>query len=82
VSKWTIEKSYPVTNLYMTFYFNNIAGRGLCKPQDDGSYLLSLPAPDETCVPGVPVEQTGLWVKAILDNPDKYKGETCAPPMR
>lgn len=76
VSKWTVAHNLPVTNLYMTFYFSNITRAGLVTPKDDGSasFVLGIPAPDGTVVPGVAPEQTGLWVEKILENPGEYKG--------
>ena len=51
---------------------------GLIKPQDNGSYQVTLPGPDDMRLPGLPVGQTGLWVKAILDE-EKYIGESQFP---
>ncbi|RSH93905.1 hypothetical protein EHS25_006557 [Saitozyma podzolica] len=77
VSKWAVAHNLPVTNLYMTFYFSNITRAGLVTPKDDGSgsFVLGIPAPDGTVVPGVAPEQTGLWVEKILSSPGEYKGK-------
>ena len=61
-----------MTHLYLTAYFENINKFGLVKANDDGSFTLGFPAPDETAVPGIPVSQTGLWVAEALNNPDKW----------
>jgi hypothetical protein len=76
VSKWAVAHNLPVTNLYMTFYFSNITRAGLVTPKDDGSgsFVLGIPAPDGTVVPGVAPEQTGVWVEKILSSPGEYKG--------
>ena len=75
VSQWARDNNYPVTHLYLTFYFSGIARFKMVKPQDDGSFVLGLPVPDEVKVPGMPVEQTGMWVKAVVNDPLKWIGE-------
>lgn len=43
---------------------------------DDGEeWLLRVPLPDETKIPGYAVEQLGLWVKAAFLNHKKFRGE-------
>jgi hypothetical protein len=75
VSDWVRKNKLPVTNLYMTFYFSGISRNNLCTADGDGTYTLGLPAPDQTVVPGVPVEQTGEWVAAALEEPEKWTGQ-------
>ncbi|WVF72003.1 hypothetical protein IAT40_006814 [Kwoniella sp. CBS 6097] len=75
-AKWALDNGIPITNLLLTAYFENISTFGLLKgPNEDGSYTLGLPLPDDTKYYGVPVAQTGKWVKTALDQPDKYKGK-------
>ncbi|WRT67345.1 uncharacterized protein IL334_004315 [Kwoniella shivajii] len=72
-SDWAYKNNIPITNLYMTAYWENISNFKMIQgPKDDGTYTFGLPMPDNTKHAGVPVSQTGLWVKTAFDNPDKW----------
>lgn len=47
----------------------------MVKENEDGTFTLGLPGPDHTLVPGVVVEQTGDWVVAALNHPEKWIGK-------
>ncbi|OCF36608.1 hypothetical protein I317_00653 [Kwoniella heveanensis CBS 569] len=81
-AKWALDNGIPITNLLLTAYFENISSFGLLSApkEENGPYVLGLPMPDNVKMYGVSVAQTGKWVKAAFDQPDKYKGkdlETC-----
>lgn len=46
---------------------------------DPDRYLLTIPVPDETVLPGFALEQTGEFVLAALRNPKKYVGPSIPP---
>ncbi|WVR05369.1 hypothetical protein IAU60_002383 [Kwoniella sp. DSM 27419] len=74
-SQWAKDNGIPITNLYMTAYFENISSFGLLKAAEDGSFTLGLPMPDDTKMAGVAVAQTGMWVRPAFDEADKYQGK-------
>ncbi|WVW82855.1 hypothetical protein I302_104867 [Kwoniella bestiolae CBS 10118] len=75
-SKWAYDNHIPFTNLIITAYFENITSFKLIQgPKEDGSYTFVLPLLDDTKYYGVPVAQTGLWVRQAFDNPDKWIGK-------
>lgn len=48
---------------------------------DEGEeWLLRVPLPDETKIPGYAVEQLGLWVKAAFLKHKKFRGESIRHP--
>jgi uncharacterized protein YbjT (DUF2867 family) len=75
VTLWANEHKYPVTSLYTSHYMANLYKLGLLKKEDDGTFTLNIPAPDDTPIPNFAVEQTGGWVAAILKDPKKYIGQ-------
>ncbi|KAL7425279.1 hypothetical protein Q5752_000967 [Cryptotrichosporon argae] len=64
----------PATNLFTSAYYSNILYSHFNAPNSKtgDTYVIPFINSDETRVPGYAVEQTGLWVKAALDNPDKW----------
>ena len=69
-------KGVPAAFINTCQYFSDILKYDLVKKNDDGSFSLWQMMPDDTKIDSFAVEQTGDWVKAILENPDKYKGKS------
>ncbi|WWC69237.1 uncharacterized protein I206_103174 [Kwoniella pini CBS 10737] len=74
-SKWAIQNDIPITNLIITAYWENITSFSLIKPEENGTYTLLLPLLDDTKHWGYSVADTGLWVRAAFENPDKWIGK-------
>lgn len=49
---------------------NACAGNG----KEPNTFILNLPLPDDSLIPGFPVAQTGLWVKTAFDDPKNWIG--------
>ncbi|WWC72314.1 uncharacterized protein I206_106276 [Kwoniella pini CBS 10737] len=77
VSKYLKEKNIPHTNLITCNYFSNLTKFGFLKPNESekDKWVLAFPIPDDTKISSFPVEQTGIWVKEALSNPDKWIGK-------
>jgi hypothetical protein len=75
VTQWAAERSYPVTNLYTSHYISNFVKFKYLSKQPDGSFTLTIPAPDDCPLINFAVEQTGGWVAAVLRDPKKYIGQ-------
>jgi len=80
VSAWCKKEGYPVTHLYTSHYISNLVKFGALSREADGSLKLSTPTPDDAPMPNFAVEQTGGWVLAAFNNPDKYIGESAISP--
>lgn len=74
VSAWCKKEGYPVTHLYTSHYISNLVKFGALSKEADGSLKLSTPTPDDAPMPNFAVEQTGGWVLAAFNTPDKYIG--------
>ncbi|WRT69918.1 uncharacterized protein IL334_006909 [Kwoniella shivajii] len=76
VSRYLKQHGIPHTNLVTCNYFSNLTKFGMLKPTEEKSkWLLAFGVPDDTVISSFPVEQTGLWVKEALYNPDKWIGK-------
>jgi hypothetical protein len=53
---------------------SNLTKFGFLRPEANGSFTLTLPAPDDCPLPNYAVEQTGGWVAAIVKDPKAYVG--------
>ena len=61
-----------MTDLYTSHYISNLTKFNWFVPQDDGSFLLNSPCPDDGLLINYDPEQTGGWVQTILSDPRKY----------
>lgn len=67
------DKNIPATNLYTSYFFQNLL---MDKWTDKGqTRVLSLPMPDDAKMPGFNVDDIGLWVRAALEDPEKWIGK-------
>ncbi|KIR28789.1 hypothetical protein I307_03044 [Cryptococcus deuterogattii 99/473] len=77
VSKWAKNNDIPITNLVLTFYYENVVKMNACagNGKEPNTFILNLPLPDDSLIPGFPVAQTGLWVKTAFDDPKNWIGK-------
>ncbi|WWC64916.1 uncharacterized protein I303_107530 [Kwoniella dejecticola CBS 10117] len=81
VMKHLKDNDIPHTNLITCNYFSNLTKFGFLKPKSGSKedskegWALDIAVPDDTVLSSYPVEQTGLWVKEALSNPDKWIGK-------
>ena len=67
-------KNVPAAFLNTCGYFSDMLKYDLLKKNEDGSLTMWLLMPDDTQVNQFAVEQTGEWVKAILEDPKACEG--------
>jgi hypothetical protein len=74
VSRWAAAQGYPVTDLYTSHYISNLHKFNNLRKEDDGTFTVTVVAPDDCPLINYAVEQTGGWVAAIFRDPKKYIG--------
>jgi len=75
VNDYVKASGIPYTLLYTSFYYNNLTMFHMLKPEEDGTYTLTVPMPSETKFHTFDGNDTGRWVVPILKNPERYNGK-------
>jgi hypothetical protein len=78
VVKYIRTTSLPTTLLYTSHAYSDFLHLNHLERDSSSSeerYILSIPVPDDTVLPGYAVEQTGEWVLAVLQARGKWIGE-------
>ncbi|EJT47954.1 hypothetical protein A1Q1_03189 [Trichosporon asahii var. asahii CBS 2479] len=74
VTEYMKKNNIPGTQLYTSFFFQNL---GMAKWDEgkDGKRILHLELPDDAQMPGFSVDDVGYWVRAALEDPQKWIGK-------
>ena len=75
VERYALAKLQAVTFVHVAFFYENFLNRFRLRPLADGSLVLGL-APGEAPLAAVSAEDVGTLVEAILQQADRYAGET------
>ncbi|AAW41646.1 hypothetical protein CNBB1140 [Cryptococcus deneoformans B-3501A] len=77
VSKWGLANNVPLTNLVLSFFFDNLSSKNLriASPNDPHTFIFDLAVAEDVKLWGFSAAQTGLWVKTALENPDSWIGK-------
>lgn len=83
VANYIRSTSLPTTFLYTSHAYSDFLYLNhFTKDQSSSNpnrYLLTIPVPDDTILPGFALEQTGEFVLAALKSPKKYIGMSTSP---
>ncbi|KZP21931.1 NAD(P)-binding protein [Athelia psychrophila] len=73
IDNYAKEQGVPLTSLYTAFYFENLVGGfNMLSKNENGSFTLGIPLPEDTQIPGYSVGETGGWVTEAFKNPSKW----------
>ncbi|CAA7270719.1 unnamed protein product [Cyclocybe aegerita] len=56
------------------FYYTNLTGNQIIRPQGDGTWAAALPCKSDALVPGIDIDEFGLWVRAVIEHEELRDG--------
>ncbi|KAJ3496997.1 hypothetical protein NLJ89_g10407 [Agrocybe chaxingu] len=66
--------SFTFVAVQAGFYYSNLTGNQIIRPQGDGTWAAALPCKPDALVPGFDVDEYGLWVRAVIEHEELRDG--------